>query len=50
MISLKGGFRMPHYTVDALIAAVALRYDLTLLTADQDFTAISPLKQENWLY
>jgi predicted nucleic acid-binding protein len=37
-------------TVDALIAAVALRYDLTLLTADQDFTAISPLKQENWLY
>jgi tRNA(fMet)-specific endonuclease VapC len=36
-------------TVDALIAAVALRYDLTLLTTDQDFTAVSQLKQENWL-
>jgi tRNA(fMet)-specific endonuclease VapC len=36
-------------TVDALIAAVALRYDLTLLTTDQDFSAISQLKQENWL-
>lgn len=36
-------------TVDALIAAVALRYNLTLLTRDKDFTAISSLKQENWL-
>jgi tRNA(fMet)-specific endonuclease VapC len=36
-------------TVDALIAAVALRYDLTLLTTDKDFTAISALNQENWL-
>lgn len=36
-------------TVDALIAAVALRYDLTLLTADNDFSAISQLKRENWL-
>ena len=35
-------------TVDALIAAVALRYNLTLLTRDNDFTAISSLKQENW--
>lgn len=36
-------------TVDALIAAVALRYNLTLLTSDQDFTAIASLPQENWL-
>jgi predicted nucleic acid-binding protein len=36
-------------TVDALIAAVALRYDLTLLTADQDFQAVPDLKQQNWL-
>jgi predicted nucleic acid-binding protein len=36
-------------TVDALIAAVALRYGLTLLTADKDFAAIPALKQENWL-
>ena len=36
-------------TVDALIAAVALRHDLTLLTRDKDFTVISALKQENWL-
>jgi predicted nucleic acid-binding protein len=36
-------------TVDALIAAVALRHNLTLLTRDQDFRAIAALKQENWL-
>jgi predicted nucleic acid-binding protein len=36
-------------TVDALIAAVALRYDLTLLTTDKDFVTIPALKQENWL-
>lgn len=36
-------------TVDALIAAVALRYDLTLLTEDGDFREIAQLKQENWL-
>ena len=36
-------------TVDALIAAVALRYDLTLLTTDKDFAAIPQLNQENWL-
>jgi tRNA(fMet)-specific endonuclease VapC len=36
-------------TVDALIAAVALRYNLTLLTTDKDFAAIPQLKQENWL-
>ena len=36
-------------TVDALIAAVALRHDLTLLTRDRDFRAIAALNQENWL-
>lgn len=36
-------------TVDALIAAVALRYDLVLLTTDRDFQAIPGLPQENWL-
>ena len=36
-------------TVDALIAAIALRYDLILLTADKDLSAISELKQENCL-
>jgi predicted nucleic acid-binding protein len=36
-------------TVDALIAAVALRYNLTLLTTDKDFSAVPLLKQENWL-
>lgn len=34
-------------TVDALIAAVALRYDLILLTTDKDYKAIPGLKQEN---
>lgn len=36
-------------TVDALIAAVALRYGLTLLTTDRDFLAVTGLVQENWL-
>ncbi|MCK6628200.1 MAG: type II toxin-antitoxin system VapC family toxin [Anaerolineae bacterium] len=36
-------------TIDALVAAVALRYDLTLLTTDKDFSAIPQLQQENWL-
>jgi predicted nucleic acid-binding protein len=36
-------------TVDALVAAVTLRYDLTLLTSDQDFQPIPSLKQESWL-
>ncbi len=36
-------------TVDALIAAITLRYDLTLLTTDQDFRPIVGLKQANWL-
>lgn len=36
-------------TVDALIAAVAIRYDLILLTTDKDFRPITQIKQENWL-
>lgn len=36
-------------TVDALIATVALRYDLVLLTTDKDFSVMAQLKQENWL-
>lgn len=36
-------------TVDALIATVALRYNLTLLTADKDFQAVPQLRHENWL-
>jgi len=34
--------------IDSLIAVVALRYDLTLLTTDKDFSMIPVLKQENW--
>ncbi|MEZ4727478.1 MAG: type II toxin-antitoxin system VapC family toxin [Caldilineaceae bacterium] len=37
------------HTVDALIAAVALRYDLTLLTTDKDFQAVPGLAQEDWI-
>ena len=36
-------------TVDALIAATALRYDLILLTTDKDFREVPNLKQENWM-
>lgn len=36
-------------TIDALIAAVALRYQLVLLTSDKDFAPVPNLKQENWL-
>jgi tRNA(fMet)-specific endonuclease VapC len=36
-------------TVDAFIAALALRYDLTLLTTDGDFDAVPDLRCENWL-
>ena len=39
----------PLETVDAFIAVVALRYDLVLLTSDNDFAAVPNLKQENWL-
>lgn len=34
--------------IDSLIAVIALRYDLTLLTTDKDFQVIPNLKQENW--
>jgi tRNA(fMet)-specific endonuclease VapC len=36
-------------TVDALLAAVALRHGLTLLTTDGDFDAVPNLRLENWL-
>ncbi len=36
-------------TVDALIAVVALRYDLTLLTTDGDFAPVLTLQVESWL-
>ncbi|PDW02268.1 type II toxin-antitoxin system VapC family toxin [Candidatus Viridilinea mediisalina] len=35
-------------TVDALIAIIALRYDLVLLTTDNDFKAVPDLRQESW--
>ncbi len=35
--------------MDALIATVALRYDLTLLTTDRDFEAVPLLNTENWI-
>ena len=42
---------LPCYipTVDALIATIALRYRLTLLTTDKDFRAVPKLEYENWL-
>lgn len=36
-------------TVDSLIAVIALRNDLVLLTTDGDFKDIPQLKRENWL-
>ncbi|MBX3055822.1 MAG: type II toxin-antitoxin system VapC family toxin [Anaerolineae bacterium] len=36
-------------TVDALVAAIALRHDLILLTTDKDFQPIPQLQLENWL-
>lgn len=35
--------------VDAFCAVIALRDNLTFLTADTDFHAIPALRQENWL-
>ncbi len=35
-------------TVDALIAAIALRYELTLLTTDKDFSVVPGLLLQNW--
>ena len=34
----------------SLIAVIALRYDLTLLTTDGDFQAIPGLRLENWIF
>ncbi|MEZ4734997.1 MAG: type II toxin-antitoxin system VapC family toxin [Caldilineaceae bacterium] len=36
-------------TVDALIATIALRYGLILLTKDKDYRAVPRLQQNNWL-
>ncbi|MCS6909304.1 MAG: type II toxin-antitoxin system VapC family toxin [Anaerolineales bacterium] len=36
-------------TIDALLAAVTLRYGLTLLTSDSDFAELPGLSQANWL-
>lgn len=35
-------------TVDALVAVIALRYGLVLLTTDADFRAVPDLPHENW--
>ena len=35
--------------IDALIAVVALRYGLTLLTTDNDFFCVEGLTIENWM-
>jgi tRNA(fMet)-specific endonuclease VapC len=36
-------------TIDALIAAVAIRADFVLLTTDRDFRGVPGLMHENWL-
>lgn len=43
----KTGWQLGSF--DALIAAVALRYALILLTTDRDFQAVEGLQVENWL-
>ncbi|RRR76572.1 MAG: type II toxin-antitoxin system VapC family toxin [Candidatus Viridilinea halotolerans] len=35
-------------TIDALIAITALRYDLVLLSTDNDFQAVPDLRRETW--
>ena len=35
-------------TIDSMIAIVALKNELTLLTRDKDFQAVPGLKQEDW--
>lgn len=47
-ITLRRRGRQLH-TVDALIAATALRHKLTLLTADKDFNVVPELEIENWI-
>ncbi len=34
--------------IDAMIAVIALRNNLILLTTDKDFSIISDIRQENW--
>ncbi|GAB4461456.1 MAG: hypothetical protein Fur0044_53350 [Anaerolineae bacterium] len=34
--------------IDSFIAIVAVRYDLILLTTDQDFQVVPDLQIENW--
>lgn len=36
-------------TIDALLAVIAMRNDLILLTTDRDFDGVSDLNHENWL-
>lgn len=43
----KSGWQLASF--DALIAAIALRHKLTLLTTDRDFQAVEGLLTENWL-
>lgn len=43
----KRGWQLAGF--DALIASVALRFDLVLLTTDNDFSAVEGLQTENWL-
>lgn len=38
----------PLALVDALVAALALRHNLTLLTTDGDFDAVPTLHRQNW--
>jgi len=42
----KSGWQLASF--DALIATIALRYQLTLLTTDRDFQAVEGLQTENW--
>ncbi len=35
-------------TIDSLIAVIALRNGLTLLTTDKDFSIISEIRRKNW--
>ncbi len=49
MINRGATVRKGSQTVDAFIAVVSLRYDLVLLTSDNDFAPVPNLKQENWL-
>ena len=43
----KSGWQLA--SLDALIATIALRYELILLTTDRDFQAVDGLQTENWL-